>query len=241
MEWIETAGETLEEAVESALDKLGVSNKDLEYEVLEEGSTKLFRKKDFQVRARIKPVNNKKRKTKAKAKPKLKAESQSKPKVKLESNVPVEEQLKFAHDFCRHVVGYFDPKGVVNSKIEDDCIQIEIEGDNIGALIGEKGLTALSLEELVRVKLKKECEGIHNKTYVDVGGYKEKRKVALAAFSLQVIEKVKTSEEEHIFEPMNPAERKVVHDVVAETEGVGSTSKGYEPRRRVVVYLENEG
>lgn len=238
MEWIEVTGETLDDAIELALDKLGVSKKDLEYEIVEEGKSGLFRKKDFQIRARIKPVNKSKSKKPRKAKTQSKNTKQKHKELK--SEMPIKEQQQIAHDFCRHILGYFDPTGVVNSKIEDDTIQIEIEGDNIGSLVGEKGLTATALEELVRVKLKKECKGVHNRTYVDVGNYKKKRKEALVAFSQEVIEKVKTSNEEHIFEPMNSSERKVVHDVVAETEGVGSTSRGYEPRRRVVVFLENE-
>jgi len=70
---------------------------------------------------------------------------------------------------------------------------------------------------------------------VDVGGYRERRREALAAFARQVAEEVLTNNVERALEPMNPPDRKVVHDAVAEIDGVATSSEGEEPRRRVVI------
>ena len=70
---------------------------------------------------------------------------------------------------------------------------------------------------------------------VDVGGYRERRREALAAFARQVAEEVRDTQVERALEPMNPPDRKVVHDTVAEIEGVATSSEGEEPRRRVVI------
>ena len=70
---------------------------------------------------------------------------------------------------------------------------------------------------------------------VDVGGYRERRREALAAFARQVADEVRETSLERALEPMNPPDRKVVHDTVAEIDGVETGSEGEEPRRRVVI------
>ena len=71
--------------------------------------------------------------------------------------------------------------------------------------------------------------------HLDVGGYRERRREALAAFAEQVADEVRESGTERALEPMTPPDRKVVHDTVAEIDGVETTSEGEEPRRRVVI------
>ena len=71
--------------------------------------------------------------------------------------------------------------------------------------------------------------------HVDVGRYRERRREALAAFARKVAAEVEESGETRALEPMNAADRKVVHDTVAEIEGVATASEGEDPRRRVVI------
>jgi len=70
---------------------------------------------------------------------------------------------------------------------------------------------------------------------VDIGGYKERRREALAAFARQVAEEVRENGRERALEPMSPPDRKVVHDTIAEMDGIETGSEGEEPRRRVVI------
>ena len=70
---------------------------------------------------------------------------------------------------------------------------------------------------------------------IDIGGYRERRKEALARFATQVAADVAATGVAKALEPMHPADRKVVHDTVNELEGVATTSEGEEPRRRVVI------
>ena len=72
--------------------------------------------------------------------------------------------------------------------------------------------------------------------HVDVAGYRERRRQALAEFAQQIAAEVKETGEERALEPMDAADRKVVHDVVADFSGVDTTSEGEEPRRRVVIF-----
>jgi len=75
----------------------------------------------------------------------------------------------------------------------------------------------------------------HGRVRIDIGGYRERRKEALARFATQVAADVAESGVAKALEPMHPADRKVVHDTVNEIEGVATTSEGEEPRRRVVI------
>lgn len=70
---------------------------------------------------------------------------------------------------------------------------------------------------------------------VDVGGYRERRREALARFAQKAAAQVLASAEPAALEPMNAADRKVVHDTVNDIEGVRTSSEGEEPRRRVVI------
>jgi spoIIIJ-associated protein len=70
---------------------------------------------------------------------------------------------------------------------------------------------------------------------IDVAGYRERRREALGRFAQQVASEVLASGVPKALEPMHPADRKVVHDVVNELDGVSTTSEGEEPRRRVVI------
>jgi spoIIIJ-associated protein len=74
---------------------------------------------------------------------------------------------------------------------------------------------------------------------VDVGGYRERRREALSRFAQQVAEQVVADSTARSLEPMSSADRKVVHDVLAEVDGVVTSSAGEEPNRRVVISPAN--
>jgi spoIIIJ-associated protein len=71
--------------------------------------------------------------------------------------------------------------------------------------------------------------------HVDVGGYRERRREALAEFARRIAAEVQNEGVERALEPMSPPDRKVVHDTVAEIDGVTTSSEGEESRRHVVI------
>ena len=101
--------------------------------------------------------------------------------------------------------------------------------------MGPRGVTIQALEEVVRAVVQHRAGGHSAWVHVDVAGYRERRRQALAEFARQVAAEVKDTGEERALEPMTAADRKVVHDVLAEVDGVDTTSEGEDPRRRVVV------
>ena len=119
--------------------------------------------------------------------------------------------------------------------IDDDVVLVEVDGDDLGLLVGPKGATLHAIEELVRTVVQRQTDGHGARIHVDVAGYRAKRREALDEFTQELAEKVLESGSPMALEPMSATDRKVVHDTAAEIDGVATESEGEEPRRRVVL------
>lgn len=128
-------------------------------------------------------------------------------------------------------------KGSVSAKVEGENIDIDVLGDDLNFLVGTKGATLMALQDLTRVVSQRRLGDHETRLRVDVAGYREKRREALSRFALKVAADVKTSGRARALEPMNSADRKIVHDALVESEGISTRSEGTDPFRRVVVAL----
>jgi spoIIIJ-associated protein len=296
MEWVETTGRTIEEALDAALDELGVDEHDVEYEVLARPRGGLLGRfgGEARIRARVKPVSREKpggtrrrarrprtgdgrstergeragaeddkepvgvgsreptstgNATRAGGRPRRRnrrrrgrgSSSADKDQergvtVEEEPDMPVEEQVERAVDFTRGLVDAFGAKAEVASRFEDeDTVLVDVTGEDLGLLVGPRGATLAAIEELVRTVVQRQTGGHGVRVHVDVAGYRAKRREALTEFTRQLAERVRADGTEQALEPMGAPDRKVVHDVVAEIDGVSTSSEGEEPRRRVVI------
>ena len=156
-----------------------------------------------------------------------------------ETDVPIEEQAETAETFTRGLVEAFGAPAQVGSRIEgEDTVLVEVEGDDLGLLVGPRGVTLGAIEELVRTVVLRQTGGHGARIHVDVGGYRAKRREALREFTRDLAAKVLDNGKDQALEPMSASDRKVVHDAVAEIDGVTTSSEGEEPRRRVVISPE---
>ncbi len=150
--------------------------------------------------------------------------------------VDLEEQGKVAVEFLTQLTAEFGLNASVStSKQDDDTLDIQMTGSDLGLLIGPKGATLLAIQNLTRTVVHYETGANNGHINIDVGGYRQKRTEALVRFAHQVAAKVQQSGARAALEPMSAIDRKVVHDAVSEIEGVATVSEGEEPRRRVVV------
>jgi spoIIIJ-associated protein len=149
--------------------------------------------------------------------------------------VPVTDQADHAARFTDELVRTMGFSASVRTEIDEDDVTVHIEGDGLGALVGPRGATIQALEEVVRAVVQHHAGGHSAWIHVDVAGYRERRRQALAEFARQVAAEVKETGEERAMEPMGAADRKVVHDTISDIAGVDTTSEGEDPRRRVVV------
>jgi spoIIIJ-associated protein len=294
MEWVETTGRTIEDALDAALDELGVDENDVEYEVMARPRGGILGRfgGEARIRARVKPISREKpgeprrrsrrrgasggrdedrggeRRTRTGPRSGSRGdgsqenrgsrparnrrrrgrggtsgrgegpreEQQQGADVDEQVDISVDEQADQAVEFTRGLVEAFGAKAEVASRLEDeDTVLVDVTGDNLGLLVGPRGATLAAVEELVRTVVQRQTGGHGVRVHVDVAGYRAKRREALSEFARQLAERVRDEDAEQALEPMSASDRKVVHDVVAEMEGVTTTSEGEEPRRRVVI------
>jgi spoIIIJ-associated protein len=150
-------------------------------------------------------------------------------------DVDIEAQADRAASFTRTLVDAMGLAGAVSARVDDDTVLVAVDGEGLGLLVGPRGSTLQAIEELVRAVVQHGLSGRSARLRVDVGGYRERRREALAEFARQVATEVRETQVERGLEPMSSPDRKVVHDTVADIEGVATSSEGEEPRRRVVI------
>ena len=148
----------------------------------------------------------------------------------------VQEQATAAEEFLSGLVAAFGLNGTVTSEEVDEAVEVRIEGDDLGLLIGPKGRTLWAIQELTKtVVQRQQGGGLSTRIRVDVAGYREKRRAALERFTQDAAAAVLESGQARALEPMGAADRKVVHDTVNDIEGVATRSEGEDPRRKVVI------
>lgn len=290
MEWVETTGRTVAEALESALDELGVDEHDAEVVVVAQARSGILGigRSDARVRARVRPTaprpkhpqrgrhRDQGRSSRASrdttpavvltqnepepvdigvsprppaasgasgsprrrrgSGPKSVDKSAEHPRPEGEQAMSLEQQAEAVGAFVRGVVerfGYLDASTVV--RVDEDQIVVQVEGENLGLLIGQRGRTLEALQELSRTVVQRRGDEPSARVIVDVAGFRARRISALEAFVRRAAEEVIATGEPQELEPMSAADRKVVHDTVNTLAGVESTSEGTDPDRYVVL------
>jgi spoIIIJ-associated protein len=150
----------------------------------------------------------------------------------------IEAQSQAVEGFLVDLLAAFGrPDATVTMTLsEDEAIEASVDGQELGLLVGQKGVTLQAVQELVRSMVQRRFVGqTHARVRIDVAGYRARRKVALERFALEVAESVKASGVAKALDPMGSADRKVVHDAVNEMEGVSTASEGEDAARRVVI------
>jgi spoIIIJ-associated protein len=157
-----------------------------------------------------------------------------------DDEVPVGQQADIITEFLEGLLDAFGVEGTITrTEVDEETIELSVEGADLGLLIGPKGQTLTAIHELSRTVLQRRATGRHvGRVRIDIGGYRQRRQEALARFVRQQAEAVLAEGTSRALEPMNSADRKVVHDTINEIDGVGTISEGADPDRRVVIVLE---
>jgi spoIIIJ-associated protein len=125
-----------------------------------------------------------------------------------------------------------DLDGDIDTYIEGERAHVSIVSES-QVLVGPNGQVLDALQELTRLAVMTET-GDRSRLMLDVAGYRDRRRQELVALATDAIAEVKSGGEKIALAPMNPFERKIVHDAVA-AAGLTSESEGEEPKRHVVV------
>lgn len=212
---IEKKGKSVEEALALALEELGVSENDVTYTVIEEASKGFLGigSKEAVVRVEL---------------------------IEKEAEAPA-DTVSVATDFLSQLFSAMNMDVKIDAKQEDDVINIDLAGDDMGIIIGKRGDTLDSLQYLTSlVANKNKNRDSYTRISIDTEGYREKRVESLKALADRLANKVTRSGKKYTLEPMNPYERRIIHSHLQSSETVTTFSIGEDPYRKLVIAPKNE-
>ena len=209
MEVKEFKAKTVDEAITAATLELGISSDKLQYEVVDEGS------KGFLGIFNSKPAVI---------------------KVILKKSL-----LERTQEFCDELFAAMKVETTVNIDFreEDNVMNIDLSGSDMGILIGKRGQTLDSIQYLTSLVVNKGNAG-YVRVKVDTENYRARRKETLENLAKNIAFKVKRTKKPVFLEPMNPYERRVIHSALQNDPLVSTHSEGEEPYRKVVVTLKKQ-
>lgn len=150
----------------------------------------------------------------------------------------LESEGDIAADYIEGLLDIADLDGDIDMDVEGDRAVVSVLGETLDPLVGENGEVLEALQELSRMAVHRKT-GVRSRLMLDVGGYRARRRAELKEYGESVVAEARRTGERQQLSPMNPFERKVVHDIAADA-GLGSESEGEEPERYVVVVPEQE-
>jgi spoIIIJ-associated protein len=157
--------------------------------------------------------------------------------VEDDDNAQLVQEGDIAADYLERLLDIVDYDGDIDLDVENDRAIVAIVGTDLQPLVGNRGETLDALQELTRLAVQQKT-GARSRLMLDVSGHRQARRDELAKHAVATAADVLESREPVRLAPMNPFERKVVHDAIAAIDGVYSESEGEEPNRRVVVLAE---
>lgn len=143
-------------------------------------------------------------------------------------------ESEIAADYIEGLLDILDYDGDIDELVQSGRPVVELVGDDLDPLIGQRGATLEALQELARLAVFQHT-GSPSRLLLDVGGFRAARRKELGAIAKNAVEKVREHGDPVKLEPMSAFERKCVHDVINELSDVESESEGVEPHRQIVV------
>ncbi len=203
---IEVTGRTVEEAIEIALGQLGVERDQIEIDVLSQGKGGIL---GFGAEpARIKVT--------------LSALPQD-----------LEKAAKIALDNLLRSMGVSALATIRSSSSSDGIVEMDIEGEDSGLLIGRRGETLRALQFMVNLIIGRRSQG---RVILDVEGYRDRRYSSLRALAVRVAERVASTKQSITLEPMSAGERRAVHLALEGNSKVSTESSGLGESRKVTIF-----
>ena len=146
----------------------------------------------------------------------------------------VEADTERAGDFLEGLLDAMDVDGDITTWVDEAGGHIDLEGSDLDVLVGSNGETLDSLQELTRLAVLRQSKR-RARLLLDINGFRARQRERLISMVKATAEQVIRTREDHEFQPMSPAERKIVHDAVATIDGAKTESLGEDPNRRVII------
>ena len=213
MKEVEVSAKTVDEAIQTALEQLGVDEGQVEVVVLKKG------------RSGVLGMGTEE----AKIKVKLLSDAKEKDEVASITTEVLETLIK--------AMGISAEVCVTQAPTEEQPMALDIEGDDLGILIGRRGQTLASLQYVLRLIVAEKMK-MWVPINVDVAGYKKRRYESLRGLALRLAEQVKRNRRLITLEPMPADERRIIHLALADHPDVDTESTGEGEGRKVAILLK---
>jgi spoIIIJ-associated protein len=149
----------------------------------------------------------------------------------------LEEQADAAADFLEELLARMDIDAIAEPNPHEGHMYVDIvdgPAEDMSLLIGRHGQTLEAIQELTRMVVGRRLDQ-RIRVIVDVEDYRKRREAQLEERARELAERVRETGREEELDPMNSYERKLVHDAVADVDGVETESRGVDPERYVVI------
>ena len=145
-----------------------------------------------------------------------------------------------AENFLNELFKKMGISAAAHAEEKDDRLDINIDGDSTGVLIGRRGETLDSLQYLTSLVVNKNAK-TYKRIFLDTENYRKKREETLINLANRIAEKVVKTGRRVVLEPMNPYERRILHATLHDHPLVSTVSEGEEPYRRVIIKKKKQG
>jgi len=210
MEGIEITAATVEEAIEKAEAQLGLGRDQFEVEIIREEGSDVMGKEGEEALIRVNPVT-----------------------------LAEEDAINVVTEILDTLLGLLGVTGQVEVLSSEIPLDLNIEGDDLGILIGRRGQTLASLEYITKLMVVGRLKAWIPLT-IDIAGYKKRRRDSLQRLALYLAEQVKSRRRAITMEPMPSDERRIVHLTLADNPDVTTQSMGEGENRKVVILLKQD-
>lgn len=236
---IEVSAKTVDEAIEAALEQLGASEDEVEIVILEEGGPRgILGRKIVPARIRVGKRDERTEEDLALEREALEGGfgegglgegglSESPPPL-------LQEQADAAVAFLEALLREMGLDGEATAQVGSRAVAVELEGAEMGLLIGRHGLTLEALQELVRSAVQRQIAS-GTRIDLDIEGYRARQRAQFERRARDAAARVRRTRKPVALEPMSAFGRKIVHDTLAGMNDVSTSSEGEDPNRKVVV------
>lgn len=250
MESVEVSAKTVDEAIDSALDELGLTRSQVEIEVLTPGKPGLFGLGGEPARVRV--VALEEGAARPDEQPEEEHEEEESRAAPVESKVREApdtdivsidaEEVVAAREFLEEVLDLAGIVAVVTVREPETAADglgrasavLDIEGEDLGLLIGRRGSTLAALQYLVNVMITRR-QGDRVLVTVDAERYHRRREETLRALARRLADRVHGSRRSLTLEPMPAAERRIIHIELSDDADVVTGSVGMGDERKIVI------
>ncbi len=156
----------------------------------------------------------------------------------LDENVVIDDSIvDETKEYLKKLFETMEIEAVIDVSLDKSSrtMNIDVEGPEMGVLIGKRGQTLDALQYLISLYVNKKSD-VYIRVKLDTENYRERRKETLENLAKNIAFKVKKSRRPFTLEPMNPYERRIIHSTLQGDRFVTTKSEGEEPYRKVVVY-----